>query len=226
MNTVPASLFAPQDPSCPSCHARLNSLQHVCGVCGFRAEAACRRYPYEAPPMERFMDPESRLSARRRYDLEEVIDGFEARFPQVKFHVCIIRLPENSECREFGYWLFNSSPARTEDERMQRYHGILLLVDRFRRVASLTVGYGLDPFLGDDVLRAVMGEAHKSFTQGCYAEGIETVARELEEELRCAHAAAGRAVRAWKKRRQTAIKEAAGEPGTMDQSLVIGGVRA
>lgn len=177
-------------PRCPSCSTPLEDLTQVCPRCRFTAVVCARKYPYHPPRLERFLDAENRLTKSQRRRLHRAVDRFERIFPQITFYVCITRLPRNDDCREFGYWLFNASTPVDQADEQRRFHSILLVIDRNNRGASLTIGYGLDQFIGDQVLYQLIGTATAEFKSGKYPEGILKVLFGFEFEFKAISVAA------------------------------------
>lgn len=182
--------FLPDKVHCPGCHAPQAELSNQCEHCGYTARQAVEKFPFEAPPLTTLIDPDGRLARHHRQSIRSRIQRLERHFPQVTIYVALAKLPEESDVREFGYWLFNASPVENPAEAERRLDGILLVVDRTSRTASLTVGYGLDVFLGDDVLTALLDKARPHFKGGSYGRGIIEVVDALRRALLKAHGSA------------------------------------
>ena len=129
------------------------------------------------------MDPEERLSDKEYRKLDKAIQGFERRFPQLRFCVYLNRLPEAADAREFGFWLINhASPADGEDQS-DRLRTILVVIDRQNRQASVTVGYGLDPFIGDDTGGRFLSDSKDDFIAGDFVAGTIGFMKRVNQHL-------------------------------------------
>ena len=61
------------------------------------------------------------------------------------------------------------------------------MVDRGSRTVSMTLGYGLDPFLTDMDLSKILERAGEDMQTGRYGEGISKLAKLLRVSLKDAH---------------------------------------
>jgi len=153
----------------------------------------------DSPPLQRLMDVEGCLSAAERAAIDRVAEPLEQAMPQVRVHVCIGQLHADTDPREFGFWLFNASVPPDREAAIHRPWSILLVIDRSSRRVSCTIGYGLDPFLGDDLLRPCLKAGARDFSKGNYGDGAVRCLGKLHQVLKRArnHAesAAANAVR-------------------------------
>lgn len=122
--------------------------------------------------MAPLVDLENRLEPSEANKISKAIRRFEKRFLQFRASVHLTRLPEGGDVREFGYWLFNHCSFAEGETPEDRAGTLLILIDRESRSAGLTVGYRLDPFLGDDTGLRLFGETKDGFTDGDYAGGV------------------------------------------------------
>ena len=129
------------------------------------------------------MDVDDRLDPGERTLILNSIELIEQSFPQVRIHICLGRLHPDTDPREFGFWLFNASVPPDQEAASHRPWSILLVMDRASGRASLTIGYGLDPFLSDRRLAACLGHATRNFSQGRYGQGTAACLRSLHTQL-------------------------------------------
>ena len=180
---LPASVFAPAPVACPGCHLALKDPAPNCPQCGYNGWSCVEKFPWIPPPLERFMDVDGRLSPDDLAMMNKVIEPIESNLPQVRIHVCLARLHAETDPREFGFWLFNASVPPDAEATSHRPWGILLVIDRASRRASLTIGYGLDPFLSDRKLTACLEAAQHDYARGRYGHGTATCLRKLHTAL-------------------------------------------
>ena len=169
---MPWKIFDAGRTHCPSCNGTLAELANRCPLCGFTADICLQRYPFEPPPLARFVDAEEILSAADKRKMERAFDWFEKRFPQITVSACMTRLPEGVDGREFGFWLFNRSTPVDEEQRKQRAHMLLIVIDCAQKTVSATVGYGLDCFLDDIALSTTLDDAKPTMRKKGFAAGI------------------------------------------------------
>jgi uncharacterized membrane protein YgcG len=196
---APATIFEPGKTHCPGCHAPLTTLVDACPHCGFTAAACLARFPFEPPPLTRYIDPEQVLTAKMRKQADRAIKRLERRFPQVTVHTCLLSLAEGVDTREFGYWLFNRSVPQGSLEEQHRPYSLLLIIDRRSRTASLTVGYGLDPFFDDYVLEKSMDEGAALMADDEYGLGIARIIDDLMTAFMRVHTRARYAFEKWQR---------------------------
>lgn len=164
-----------------------------CPACGYNAWTCVDHFPYPPPPLERFVDVENKLTNEHRARIDAAIESLEREMPQVRLHICLVRLLPRTDVRECGFWLLNASIPRDEDEGQRRPWSALLVIDLATSSASATVGYGLDRFVSDEALRGALGAAQQAWEQADFPAGILKFVQQLHAVLRAAHKPAQRA---------------------------------
>ncbi len=180
---LPATVFDPPPVACPGCHFALKDPAPACPHCGYNGWSCVGKFPWLPPALERIMDMEARFSASDRAALDQAIEPLEQALPQVRVHVCLGKLHPDTDVREFGFWLFNASVPPDAEAASHRPWSLLLVIDRTSRRASLTSGYGLDPFLSDRRLTACLEAATADFTSGHYGRGAVACLTKLHTAL-------------------------------------------
>ena len=180
---VPAVVFNPERVHCPSCFQPYDRAGASCTRCGFSLQVACAKFPFAPPEIERIIDPEEAFTARDRRLVEKAVARFERHFPGIRVAVHPTRLPEGADVREFGFWLFNQAPLAEGEAPEDRAGTLLLILDRHNRQAGLTVGYELDPFIGDDTGNRCLAAGKKDFEASDYGRGVVAFLGRLDELL-------------------------------------------
>lgn len=144
-----------------------------------------------------FSDSAGVLRAKERKQMRLLMNDFEHRFPQLFFAVYIGAFEEVAHLRQFGFWLLNRGAFVDVEVSRPNECGILLTLDVAGKAGVLTYGYGLLPFLDEDVTFHALSAGHPLFLQGMYFRGIEMVMKKIEGAL--------------KKRSKRAMKEPMGE---------------
>ena len=152
-------------------------------------------FPYPPPPLDRYIDVENRLTNEDRARLDKTIASLESDLPQARIHVCLVRLLPGTDARECGFWMMNASIPRDEEEAQSRPWSALLLLDLAASLASVTIGYGLDPFVCDAQLRAALAAGQEDWQAGQLCAGIQKFLHQLHQTLRQAHKVASQAAR-------------------------------
>lgn len=174
---IPAIAFSLEKAHCPACFATLTEALPACPFCHYDGAAAMQRFPLQPVPLEEIMDFEDRLSNGEKGSVRQSIRRLRRTFPQIGVMVALLKLPEGTDAREFGFWWFNSDVPRTPEETHRRHWSLLLLIDRARRCASVTTGYALEPFLGDMTLERLLAKSRPDFLTSSYAKGINRFLR-------------------------------------------------
>jgi len=200
----------PAPISCPGCHALLRGPVDQCPHCKYNAWTCVDRFPYSPPPLDRYIDVENRLSNEDRARIDRAIDGLEGDLPQVRLYVCIVKLLPGTDARECGFWMLNASVPRDEEETGHRAWSVLLLVDMQASAASATVGYGLDPHVTDNELRAALTGGQQDFGNANFSAGVLKFVQHMHQLLKNSHRSAQAAAR--KKDRERAPIIAGGAP--------------
>ena len=180
---LPATVFDPPPVACPGCHFALKDPVPVCPQCGYSGWTCVEKFPWIPPPLERVMDVDRRLSDADRLLIDKAIEPLEQALPQVRVHVCLGRLFPDTDPREFGFWLINASVPPDAEAASHRPWSILVVIDRASRRASLTIGYGLDPFLSDRRLTTCLEAAQPHFQRGRYGPGTAILLGKLHIAL-------------------------------------------
>jgi hypothetical protein len=187
--------FQPAPISCPGCHRVLPGPLDQCPACGYNAWTCVDHFPYPAPPLDRYVDVENRLTNDDRARLDRVIESVEGDLPQVRLHICLVRLLPGTDARECGFWMMNASIPRDDEDAEHRPWSVLLLIDLAGSAASATVGYSLDPFVRDEQLRAALSEGREDWQAANWVGGIQKFIHQLHQALRQAHKTASHAAR-------------------------------
>lgn len=134
--------------------------------------------------ISRLDDGAGLMRRAERERVEEAMDRFERRFPQLFFAVHSGHADAPGDLRRFGLWLLNR--AAFEDVGVERPNerGVLLCIDPETKSAGLSWGYGLDPFLSEKNSFTMLSRAHAYFVEGRYSEGVVRVIEELGRVLK------------------------------------------
>lgn len=129
----------------------------------------------------------SRAETRR---IRRDIDAFECRFPQCGFTAAFMALGKGIPGAAYTFWVFNRCNLAGELNHGSRNRHILLLVDTIGCGAWLTLGYGLEPFIGRKNLDGMLEKAQPHFVAGKWGAGVaillagmETAFREVVEAI-------------------------------------------
>jgi len=167
-----AQMFAQSAMACPGCHGILSEAFDDCPRCGYSGRTAVAKFPFAAPPIERFIDPVGYLSGDARQKIDKALGLLKRRFPQVCLSICIIDLVEETDPREFGFWMFNASEVRDEEDEKNRPWTILLIIDDQNGRVSVTPGYAIEPFLNEESWESLLRMERKHFYEKDYEVAV------------------------------------------------------
>lgn len=189
-----ASSFAIGAMTCPGCLAIIDEPAENCLHCGYSGYSVVKKFPFDAPTIERYVDPGEHFGPIDQERIDGSIEVLAKRFPQVRFCFCVIDLDLETDLREFGFWMLNASPIDNLREEKFRPWTILLLIDSANSRVSVTSGYAIEPFLNEErwlellqysgnlFVRRDYGAAVLNFVEGSVgvlSEGAERVERRL-----------------------------------------------
>lgn len=158
---------------CPSCRTALTEDTPVCPECKLELRTAKRvlGLPPRLNPLG-VTDFASCLSASEEKRLLKAIAIFQQRFPQSRIAVVFREFVPEVPLGAQLFWLFNTSGLASEDSKHGKNRDLLIGIDTNQNIAGLTIGYGLEPFLGQDALDHLMQLAVPKLELGEYATGI------------------------------------------------------
>lgn len=168
----PAEDFATSSLFCPECHANIKEPVKHCPRCGYSGQSAVKKFPFEAPAISRYMDPDQHLSEADRKTIDGGLKELAKRFSQPRFCFCLVDLDKSTDLREFGFWLLNASPLTSAEEEKLRPWTILVLIDDTNARASITTGYAIEPFLNEDRWASLLLLERSYFLSRSYGAAI------------------------------------------------------
>jgi uncharacterized membrane protein YgcG len=136
--------------------------------------------------LESLTDAAHCLRVREKELLKHELDGFQQAFPQVFLAVYLGVLPTTPSASEIAFWLLNHAAFRPADPSRLNERAALLVIDPVARSAGLTVGYGLEPFLPQKNLLAILRRMRTPLWHGEYAGAIELGISLIGKALRSA----------------------------------------
>lgn len=181
--------------ACPNCRTALTEETPVCPGCNLELRTA-KRVLGPAPRLNHLgvTDFSGCLSKAEEKRLLKEVNLFQQRFPQSRLAVVIRAFSEDFPLGAQLFWLFNTAGLASEDSKLGKNRDILIGIDSQQNLAGITIGYGLEPFLGQEALDHLMQLAAPQLQLDDYAAGalaiirglsklMEGVCRELREML-------------------------------------------
>lgn len=115
-----------------------------------------------------FRPPDARRIADASARLHE-------RFPQVSCSIVTTSLKPLQPLTAYAFWLFNRGGICRDLHRGHKSRELLLTLDATNARASLMIGYGLEPFVGREVLQDMINAGAPHFAREHWVDGIVAV---------------------------------------------------
>lgn len=171
---------------CPYCRTALAETTPECPACRLTLARATSLLG-KMPRLEQdFDDPERRLHNRSARRVKAAISRLCERFPQIALQVTLRTFPAEHPFDLHVFWLFNEVMISGESNKCGDNHSVLLAVDPARAQAALMVGYGLEPFLGQNAMDHLLTLAGPMWRRKEWMDGILTVLEGLDRLLESA----------------------------------------
>ena len=134
---------------CPRCVQRIHRSAVSCPHCGFELADADALFGHGEVRLHCLSDHAGVLRRHQREAAAALLERFQARFPQLFFAVHTNVVSELASLRQFGFWLLNRAAFVDLSVDRPNEGGILLVIDPEAKVAGMTFGYLLEPFLDE-----------------------------------------------------------------------------
>jgi hypothetical protein len=170
--------------TCPYCQQSLTEDSVQCVGCGLdlgRLDGVLGIPPVIAGGLTDVAELLSRAGARQ---VRRALAHFEERFPQVRVAVLLQSGPGVVPLRTWAWWLFNRGNFSAALDKGFVNRDVMLVVDPDRGQAALTIGYGLEPFVGQRDLAAALEAGQASLVAGEWAEACCQMLVALDGGLR------------------------------------------
>lgn len=169
---------------CPYCQSTVREDSAACPRCGLTMEKASAFFGTVPRLDPAVSDTAGVLGSGDIRRLKRAIAEFERKFPQAGFTAAFMALPPDTPGPTYTVWVFNRCHPAGEHRQGEDNRHVLLLVDTEGGGAWMTLGYGLEPFVGTRHLQQCIDAAAPHFAAGRWAEGALAALAELDALLR------------------------------------------
>jgi uncharacterized membrane protein YgcG len=104
-------------------------------------------------------------------------------FPQISLSVVTTTLQPEQPLTAYAFWVFNRGGICPELARGGKSRDLLLTLDTATARASLMVGYGLEPFIGVDLLKDIIQHGAADFARERWVDGVVAVINAATQTL-------------------------------------------
>ncbi len=169
---------------CPRCVQLIHRAAVVCPQCGFGLSDADNMFGDSDVKLRSLTDTAGIFRRNDRDLLEDEMERIGIVFPQIFVAVFTGSVGEMANLRQFGFWLLNRGSFEDVPVEKPNEAGILIVIDPDSKVAAMTFGYLLDPFLEEQDTFDCLSRAHSYWLEGRYAEGLLKCLAQLRKLLK------------------------------------------
>ena len=171
-------------PKCPSCANPIAGAAPECPACKLSVRRLDLKFG-ALPRRARYLtDRSGRLPLRTIRMLRHELQIFERKFPQSLFSVFVTDQLRGGSISEYTFWLANRARFSSIEAVGAGNFDLLLGIDLSAGAAALTIGYGLEQYIGEDDLHAALAAAKDAFTAHDYALGIGQCIELMTDRMR------------------------------------------
>lgn len=168
---------------CPYCQQPVTEESPQCVACGLDMQRLDAVLGVPLILQAGLRDDGRVLDARATKVVKRALAQFCGRFPQVHMALLIRPAPTVVPLRTWAWWLFNRGQFSAALDKGSVNRDMLLVLDPVARRMALTVGYGLEPFVGQRDLSAALDSGRGALEAGDWAEACCQVLVALDHGL-------------------------------------------
>lgn len=168
---------------CPACQQALHEHAPVCPHCGFTLLVAERYFGIPPQVKADITDLANVLSKKEKRDLQQLLRVKRLRFPQARFAVVMDNVTPEVPLGSYAFWLFNKSGLASAMQKAGDCHLILLVFDVENHRCTGMVGYGLEPFVSEEILARILDAGMTAFQEGRFTDSIKSILHQADIEF-------------------------------------------
>lgn len=174
--------------ACPACQAAIESVA-ACPKCGFTGGDTMTMFPGVPPQPQPVNDTAKLWDEEDLRVIQRACRRAMRRFPQFRWSLCTVALPEGTNLRLYGFWMLNVAPIREAESERDRFWTVLVLINiRDHRIAVVP-GYAAELWLTNDLWDKSIEAMIPAWKAGAYGLAIRDFI----------HSALGLLEQAWKR---------------------------
>lgn len=166
---------------CPACVVRVPEATSSCPACGFTGGDTMAMFPIPLPPLGPMLDAAGLWTPSEHAAISRRVKVMGRRFPQIRWSVCSIDSEGIPNLRLFGFWMLNVSPLAAGETEEDRAWTILMVINAGK--VALVPGYGVEPWVSDDLWQRALREMSVPWAHGEYAAAIQRFFKAAEKTL-------------------------------------------
>lgn len=159
---------------CPYCNTALTETSVSCPDCNLNLERAnAVMGPVPMLSASGITDLTRRLLPAEEKHLHRTLQTFRRRFPQSQLFILLNEFTDHFPPASHLFWIFNAAGLSRVENKRGLNRDILIGIDPTRHWAGLIIGYGLEPFLGQEALDHILEQAIPCLEGGRISEAID-----------------------------------------------------
>lgn len=165
---------------CPYCREPLSELSPECPGCKLELRRAAALLG-PIPQIEAGICDQVEALDRRSYTrIRRRIERIDRRFPQVRIQILCRSFPRDHPLALYAFWIFNLGGISIGEEKGGDNHTVLLTLDPLAKKSAITIGYGIEPFIGEADLERLLDLGESAWQEKEWGQGILRVLDGLE----------------------------------------------
>jgi hypothetical protein len=169
---------------CPYCQQSVAEQSVQCAVCGLDLERLDGLLGIPPVLQAGLTDSAGVLPAKAARQVRAALRQFRERFPQIQLALLVEEAPDKVPMRTWVWWLFNRSRFSLALDKGFVNRDILLVLDPGRRQVVVTIGYGLEPFVGKRDLADALAAGQPALAAGDWGEACGEILVALDDAFR------------------------------------------
>lgn len=135
--------------ACPACRTIIGTVDR-CPNCHFTGGDTMGMFRGSPPQVAALNDAAGLWDAADLKIIAKARQRASLRFPQFRWNICSVELPEETNLRLYGFWMLNVCPLREDEAETDRLWTVLLLINATAAKAAAIPAYAAEPWLGND----------------------------------------------------------------------------
>ena len=168
---------------CPICNTTATETAPACLKCGFSIAALDQALGIPPSLKADVTDLAQEFRPKEIRRLQALLARLARRFPQMRFAVVAGRAPSNVTLPLYAFWLFNRGGLASAVEKGAANRIVLLVIDAEGKRAASILGYGLEPFVGQQCLASALESMLPHFAADEPADAVEAFFQSLATQL-------------------------------------------
>ena len=157
--------------ACPACQTIIGTVDR-CPNCHFTGGDTMTLFQGSPPLVDAINDAASIWDGNDLKIIAKARQRASRRFPQFRWSICTVELPEKTNLRLYGFWMLNVCPLRANEAETDRLWTVLLLINVTTLKAAAIPAYAAEPWLGNDQWDKALASMAASWKAGSRGQAV------------------------------------------------------